>query len=194
MDLYKGKRSISRTLVIIKLVTWKEIITDFHIILFDIFDPDIPSTPRDVWVNNVEFQTKIHWTSPKHSGHLPLSYVVKAQCKNETFPNIPYCQSDFLIVCDNSDIHPVARSYPLKWRCRAKAGRLFPYYVVLYKMFVEVSNYLGSNQSKAVDVKANMIDPLLSMFYSILYSFESTKLQNIFFNKLRHCTCWTALH
>lgn len=120
---------------------------------------DIPSTPRDVWVNNVDFQTQIHWTSPKHSGHLPLRYIVKAQCENETIHDIPYCQFNFFIVCDNSDIHPVTRSYPLKWSCKAKGGHLFPFY---YKLFVEVSNYLGSNQSKAVVVKANMINPLLT--------------------------------
>ena len=155
----------------------ERIITDFHIILFDIFDPDIPSTPRDVWVNNVDFQTQIHWTSPKHSGHLPLRYVVKAQCKNETIPDIPYCQFNFFIVCDNSHIHPVTRSYPLKWSCEARGGYLFPF---SYVVFVEVSNYLGSNQSKAVVFIANMNNPLLSMSYSILHLFESTKPQNIF--------------
>lgn len=123
---------------------------------------DIPSTPRDVWVNNVDFQTQIHWTSPKHSGHLPLRYVVKAQCKNETIPDIPHCQSDFFIVCDNSNSHPVTRSYPLKWSCEAEGGLLFPFSYVVYKLFVEVSNYLGSNQSKAVVVKANRINPLLT--------------------------------
>ena len=81
-------------------------------------------------------------------------------------------------MCDNYNSHPVTRSYPLKWSCEAKGGFLFQSYVV-YKMFVEVSNYLGSNQSKAVVVKANMMNPLLSMFYSILYTFESTKPQNI---------------
>lgn len=120
---------------------------------------DIPSTPRDVWVNNVDFQTQIHWTSPKHSGHLPLRYVVKAQCKNETIPGIPYCQFNFFIVCDNSHIHPVTRSYPLKWSCEARGGYLFPF---SYVVFVEVSNYLGSNQSKAVAFIANMNNPLLT--------------------------------
>lgn len=168
-----------------KIVTQKEIIIDFHVILFDIFDPDIPSTPRDVWVNNVDFQTQIHWTSPKHSGHLPLRYVVKAQCKNETIPDIPHCQSDFFIVCDNSNSHLVTRSYPLKWSCEAEGGLLFPFYYVVYKLFVEVSNYLGSNQSKAVVVKANMINPLLSMTCSTqFFIYLSPPNLKIFFQRI----------
>lgn len=121
---------------------------------------DIPSSPRNVWINNVEFETRIHWTSPSQSGQLPLHYIVKAQCKNKTQPIIPHCQSHYNTICDMSlEIKSLPGSNPLKWYCIARGGSLFQD-VVVYDIFVEVGNALGWNQSNPVELKANLFDAL----------------------------------
>lgn len=119
---------------------------------------DIPSSPRNVWINNVELRTVIHWTPPTVHGGLPLRYVVKGQCKNVSRSHIPYCDLESFTLCESSRVISNPGSNTLE--CVAN-GYIYEHFVI-YDAFVEARNALGASRSDPVEFKANLINPLLT--------------------------------
>ena len=125
---------------------------------------DIPSSPQNVWINNVEFEPRIHWKAPKHPGGLPLSYSVRGQCKNVTRSDNPYCKRTFLL-CYN---HLIVGTDINTFMCTLTAVPL-QVVIVSYEAFVEVKNALGINRSSPVEFRANKYEIFLSEYtYNLL--------------------------
>lgn len=117
---------------------------------------DIPSSPQNVWINNVEFEPRIHWTAPKHPGGLPLSYVVKEPllCKNDTRSDNPHCS-----LCQK---HLILGTDVNMFMCTLNG--FSPLEGIVYEAIVEVKNALGFNTSSPVEFKANKYEIFLSEY------------------------------
>ncbi|KAM7426035.1 hypothetical protein ABFA07_022620 [Porites harrisoni] len=115
---------------------------------------DIPSSPQNVWINNVEFEPRIHWTAPKHPGGLPLSYVVKEPllCKNVTRSDNYHCSLCYNHLIFGTDVNT--------FMCTLDAISLLEGNV--YEAIVEVKNALGFNTSSPVEFKANKYEIFLT--------------------------------
>ncbi|CAH3194769.1 unnamed protein product, partial [Porites evermanni] len=115
---------------------------------------DIPSSPQNVWINNVEFEPRIHWTAPKHPGGLPLSYVVKEPllCKNDTRSDNPHCS-----LCQK---HLILGTDVNMFMCTLNG--FSPLEGIVYEAIVEVKNALGFNTSSPVEFKANKYEIFLT--------------------------------
>jgi len=61
---------------------------------------DLPGPPRDVWINNVELKTYVHWKARWYQGGLQLSYAVKARCKNASTPLRNCTLKDSVTLCE----------------------------------------------------------------------------------------------
>ncbi len=118
---------------------------------------DIPGPPRDVWINNVEMRTYIHWKAPLHLGGLQLNYAVKGQCKNAP-TDLPECKEDSINLCEV--IPPEYDSVSSQFMCRVSAVLLQFTYIA----FVEASNVLGSRKSNPVEFTYNSFNVLLSKY------------------------------
>ena len=130
---------------------------------------DIPSSPQHVWINNVEFTPRIHWTAPKHPGGLPLGYVVKGQCKNVTRSDIPYCSRTFPLCYNNLILVTDINTF----MCTLTAFLLHAF-IESYEAIVEVKNALGINKSSPVEFKANKYEIFLSEYtYNLLLNIIS---------------------
>ena len=126
---------------------------------------DIPSPPQDVWINNFEFRTYIHWKAPLHHGGLPLNYAVKGQCKNKS-TELPECEQEYITLCgDKPEQGPGSDGF----FCRVSALlHQLPWLTVTYIAQVEAINALGFGMSTPVEFTVNLIHPLSSEYYLIL--------------------------
>ena len=112
-----------------------------------------------MWINNVDFTTRIHWTAPSHLGGLPLTYTVKGQCINVTRPDVPNCGTTFSL-CESFGV--LSGLELNSFMCTSYATLLQD--VVTYNAIVEAENALGSNRSIPVEFKANQFGVLKSKY------------------------------
>lgn len=117
---------------------------------------DIPGPPRDIWINNVEMRTYIHWKAPLHLGGLQLNYVVTGQCKNVS-TELPECEKDSIPLCEV--IGRERGSESDQFVCKVSA---ILHQFVTYIAFVEASNVLGSRKSDPVEFTVNLFNVLSS--------------------------------
>ena len=125
---------------------------------------DIPSPPRDVWVNNVEFKTRIHWKAPLYSGGLKLKYAVKARCEFNTSSlsadQLWQCKKDFFTINCESHFQQEPGAGSDSFFCD-----VFEALYYLNSAYVEAINDLGTGVSNPVEFTQNlMFDPLLSEY------------------------------
>ena len=128
---------------------------------------DIPGTPRDVWINNVELKTYVHWKAPFYQGGLQLSYTVKARCKNASTPLGNCTLKDSVTLCE--DIHAQQGSELGQFVCKTQPV-LYQFYPhtftwVPYIAFVEATNALGSRLSSPVDFTYNLLGSIVDSKY-----------------------------
>lgn len=124
---------------------------------------DLPGPPQDVWINNVELETYVHWKAPWYQGGLQLSYAVKARCKNASAP-LPICSlKDFLTFCEGIRPQQGSESGPFVCQIRSILKQFYPHTFTLvpYIGFVEASNVLGSRMSRPVEFTFNILSSLI---------------------------------
>lgn len=124
---------------------------------------DIPSPPRDVWVNNVEYKTRIHWKAPLYSGGLKLKYAVKARCAFNTSSlsadQLWECKKDFFTICSDSHFQQEPGAGSDSFFC--DVFEVLSYHP--HSAYVEAINDLGTGVSNPVEFTQNiMFDPLLT--------------------------------
>ena len=120
---------------------------------------DIPGPPQDVWVNNVNFKTYIHWTRPRVTGGLPISYSVNAQCKNASLDD-QECALKTIYHTDYFGDQPRSKEFTCQVKGVLRAD-------LVYTAFIVAENSLGSSQSCMVDFKLNLMNPLASTYSCI---------------------------
>lgn len=126
---------------------------------------DIPSPPRDVLVNNVEYKTRIHWKAPLYSGGLKLKYAVKARCAFNTSSlsadQLRECKKDFFTICSDSHFQQEPGAGSDSFFC--DVFEVLSYHP--HSAYVEAINDLGTGVSNPVEFTPNlMFDPLLSEY------------------------------
>lgn len=127
---------------------------------------DLPGLPQDVWINNVEFKTYVHWKAPWYQSGLQLSYAVKARCKNVSTPLRNCTIKDTVTLCKG--IRPQQGSASGQFVCEIQPV-LYQFYPhtfipVPYIAFVEASNVLGSTMSSPVEFTYNILSSIYSKY------------------------------
>ncbi|KAJ7370572.1 hypothetical protein OS493_031307 [Desmophyllum pertusum] len=114
-----------------------------------------PAPPQDVWINNVEFRTYIHWKAPLHPGGLQLNYAIKGKCKNASnLTQLPECEQESITLCEVIDHGPDNDQFVLTAILHQFAIPVPPqitYSPIIYLAFVEASNELGFRRSNPVE-------------------------------------------
>ena len=124
---------------------------------------DLPGPPQDVWINNVELKTYVHWKAPFYQGGLQLSCAVKARCKNASTSLHNCTLKDSVTLCEG--IHPQQGSELGRLVCKIWPI-LYQFYPhtfipVPYIAFVEASNVPGSRMSSPVEFTYNVLNSIV---------------------------------
>lgn len=136
---------------------------------------DIPSSPQDVWINNVEFRTYIHWKAPLHPGGLQLNYAIKGKCKNASnLTQLPKCEQESITLCEVIDHGPdndqfVCKVTAILHQFAIPVPPQITYSPIIYLAFVEASNELGFRRSNPVEFTIELGFNVLLSKYSILH-------------------------
>ena len=128
---------------------------------------DLPGPPQDVWINNVELRTYVHWKAPWYQGGLQLSYAVKARCKNASTPHRNCTLKDSVTLCEGIRTPQESESGQFMCTIRPILRQFYPgtFILVPYIAFVEASNFLGSRMSSPVEFTYNILSSVYSKYY-----------------------------